>query len=119
MDAHSTSSLDVSWRLPIYYNGPLDGYRVSWCEAGNCAFNFAFLKGADRRSYRITGLNAYTKYRVKVNAYNMDRGEYLFSSYEDMNVFTLATGKYVAGYYVSKEERANSILFLFSDSATP
>ncbi|XP_064461887.1 receptor-type tyrosine-protein phosphatase delta-like [Ornithodoros turicata] len=85
-------SIEVTWKYPLYRNGPLDGYLVSWCEYQGCPVTRSRrVEGADNRRYRIMGLVPYTTYSVSVQAYNMDRGKYLYSSQETSRVTTLCT----------------------------
>lgn len=93
VDKHSPSSLDVNWRFPVTLNGPLDGYRVRWCQTSRCVMSEQELRGMDKRAFRITGLEPYRQYNVYVSGFNVDAnsGNTLYGAETSLSEYTLPT----------------------------
>ncbi|KAL3218830.1 hypothetical protein MRX96_031363 [Rhipicephalus microplus] len=90
---HSPSSLDVSWRFPTALNGPLDGYRIRWCQASNCVPSQEILPDRRTRDFRVTGLQPYRQYHVYVSGFNVDShsGQTLYGAEASLSEYTLPT----------------------------
>ncbi|XP_049274104.1 phosphatidylinositol phosphatase PTPRQ isoform X2 [Rhipicephalus sanguineus] len=90
---HSPSSLDVSWRYPTALNGPLDGYRIRWCQATNCVPSQEILPVHGTRNFRVTGLQPYRQYNVYVAGFNVDphSGQTLYGAEASLSEYTLPT----------------------------
>ncbi|XP_075727541.1 phosphatidylinositol phosphatase PTPRQ-like isoform X3 [Rhipicephalus microplus] len=90
---HSPSSLDVSWRFPTTLNGPLDGYRIRWCQATNCVPSQEILPDHRTRDFRVTGLQPYRQYHVYVSGFNVDShsGQTLYGAEASLSEYTLPT----------------------------
>ncbi|XP_050047846.1 uncharacterized protein [Dermacentor andersoni] len=90
---HSPSSIDVSWRFPTALNGPLDGYRIRWCQTSNCVPSQQILRGNEVRNFRLAGLLPFRQYNVYVCGFNVDpyTGQTLFGTEASLSEYTLPT----------------------------
>lgn len=90
---HSPSSLDISWRFPTALNGPLDGYRIRWCQTSSCVPSQEILRGNELRNFRVTGLQPYRQYNIYVSGFNVDpySGQTLYGAEASLSEYTLPT----------------------------
>ncbi|XP_039606343.1 netrin receptor DCC isoform X1 [Polypterus senegalus] len=65
--ATSPTSILVSWEVPAYANGPIQGYRLFCTEVSTGKEQNIEV---DNLSYRLEGLKKFTEYSVRVLAYN-------------------------------------------------
>ena len=74
--ATSNQSIQVSWALPLYPNGPISHYDLFYRESDtpqqppNIMSDSRYIKGMvmNATNYEITGLTPYTNYTIHVRA---------------------------------------------------
>ncbi|XP_066567064.1 netrin receptor DCC [Amia ocellicauda] len=63
----SPTAIQVSWEVPAYANGPIQGYRLFWIDTCTGKEQSVELSG---QSYKLEGLKKFTEYTIRILAYN-------------------------------------------------
>ncbi|XP_045069819.1 netrin receptor DCC-like [Coregonus clupeaformis] len=67
VESISPTSIQASWDVPSYANGPLLGYRLLWTETPSGKEQSVEVNG---QSYKMEGLKKFTEYSLRVLALN-------------------------------------------------
>uniref|UniRef100_A0A8K9V1Y3 Netrin receptor DCC n=1 Tax=Oncorhynchus mykiss TaxID=8022 RepID=A0A8K9V1Y3_ONCMY len=84
VESISPTSIQASWDVPTYANGPLLGYRLLWTETPSGKEQSVEVNG---QSYKMEGLKKFTEYSLRVLAVNR-YGPGVTT--EDMSITTLS-----------------------------